>query len=184
MKSQSELLLLEKITHYIHLIRDQKVMMDSDLSILYGVSTRVLNQAVKRNLDRFPIDFMFQLTMEEWNNLKSQSVIPSDPDTNSNQARSIWGGRRSLPFMFTEQGIAMLSSVLNSNRAIQINIEIMRVFVKLRQWATNFEELRQEMDRLNKNQAEQDEHIQRIYQIIEELVQPLSSERPPIGFIK
>jgi hypothetical protein len=184
MKSQSELLLLEKITHYIHLIRDQKVMMDSDLSILYGVSTRVLNQAVKRNLDRFPIDFMFQLTMEEWNNLKSQSVIPSDRDTNINQARSIWGGRRSLPFMFTEQGIAMLSSVLNSNRAIQINIEIMRVFVKLRQWATNFEELRQEMDRLNKNQAEQDEHIQRIYQIIEELVQPLSSERPPIGFIK
>lgn len=96
-------------------------MLDADLAVLYGIETKVLVQAVKRNLDRFPVDFMFQLTKDEFEHLRSQSVT------------SRWGGRRYMPYVFTEQGVAMLSSVLHSTQAIQVNIEIMRAFVQLRQ---------------------------------------------------
>ena len=110
---------MERITRKIYLIRKQKVMLDMDLSELYGVETRILVQAVKRNIERFLSDFMFQLTDEEFNNLKSQIVISS------------WGGlRRAAPYAFTEQGVAMFSDVLRSKRAVKVNIEIMRTFVR------------------------------------------------------
>ena len=160
----------ERIFKSIYLIRDQKVMMDSDLAELYNVSTKVLNQAVKRNINRFPEDFMFQLSTEEWDSLKSQSVTPKR------------GGRRTTPYMFTEQGVAMLSSVLNSDRAIKINIAIMRVFVKIRQFAANHSELLEKIDELQKADADQNEHIANIYRIIEELVKPQIENKNPIGF--
>ena len=116
---------LELIQSKIYEIRGQRVMLDFDLAVLYQVETRVLNQAVKRNIKRFPSDFMFQLTPDEWVILKSQFVISS------------WGGTRKLPFAFTEQGLAMLSGVLNSDIAIQVNINIMRAFVAVRQMLAN-----------------------------------------------
>lgn len=116
----SSLIPMERIERAILLVRDEKVILDQDLAELYGVETRVLVQAVKRNIDRFPADFMFQLNDEEFSDLKSQIV------------RSSWGGRRTAPYAFTEQGVAMLSSVLRSPQAVQVNIEIMRAFVRLR----------------------------------------------------
>lgn len=116
---------LELIQSKIYEIRGQRVMLDFDLAALYQVETRVLNQAVKRNMKRFPSDFMFQLTSDEWVILKSQFVISS------------WGGTRKLPYAFTEQGLAMLSGVLNSDIAIQVNINIMRAFVVVRQMLVN-----------------------------------------------
>jgi hypothetical protein len=115
---------------------------------------------------------MFQLTEEEWENLKSQF------------ATSSWGGRRTPPFMFTEQGVAMLSSVINSPIAIQVNISIMRVFVKMRQWAANYEDLLKKIDDLRENQSEHNEHIRNIYKIIEELVRSAFTERKTVGFRK
>lgn len=111
----------ELVVSKIHTVRGHKVMLDSDLAELYQVETRVLNQAVKRNMRRFPEDFMFALTEEEWGNLKSQIVTSS------------WGGRRKLPLVFTEQGVAMLSSVLNSEMAVDVSIQIIRVFTKMRE---------------------------------------------------
>ena len=116
---------LELIQSKIYEIREQRVMLDFDLAALYQVETRVLNQAVKRNMKRFPSDFMFQLTSDEWAILKSQFVISS------------WGGTRKLPYAFTEQGLAMLSGVLNSDIAIQVHINIMRAFVAVRQMLAN-----------------------------------------------
>ena len=120
--SKTSLIPIEKIEKVIYLIRGEKVMLDRDLASLYDVETKVLNRAVKRNLKRFPLDFMFQLTAEEAENLRCQFGTSSLSH----------GGRRYLPYVFTEQGVAMLSTVLNSERAISVNIEIMRAFVKLR----------------------------------------------------
>jgi hypothetical protein len=172
MNNNAELIIQERITKAIYLIRNQKVMMDSELAEMYGVQTKVLNQAEKRNMDRFPDDFMFQLSVNEWENLQSQIVTAS------------WGGRRTSPYMFTEQGVAMLSSVLNSSNAIQVNISIMRVFVKMRQWSANYEELAKKLDELSETQGEHNEHIRNIYNVIEELVRPALTERPQIGFKK
>ena len=172
MSNKNELLLHERITKAIYLIRDHKVMIDNELAEMYGVKTKRLNEQVKRNIDRFPEDFMFQLTEEEWENLKSQF------------ATSSWGGRRTPPFMFTEQGVAMLSSVINSPIAIQVNISIMRVFVKMRQWAANYEDLLKKIDDLREHQSEHNEHIRNIYKIIEELVRPAFTERKTVGFRK
>lgn len=121
---------MERITQAILQIRGSKVMLDEDLATLYGVPTKRLNEQVKRNLDRFPGDFMFQLSEDEWTNLKSQIATSS-----------AWGGRRTPPSAFTEYGVAMLSSVLNSDRAIQVNIAIMRTFGKLRLLAESHQEL-------------------------------------------
>lgn len=115
----------EIVISKIYLIRDQKVMLDGDLAELYEVETRVLNQQVKRNENRFPEDFMFQLSDIEWETLKSQNETSS------------WGGRRKLPYVFTEHGVLMLSSVLNSKKAIDVNIQIMRIFTKLREMLTD-----------------------------------------------
>lgn len=134
-----------KIEDLVYVYRGSRVMLDSDLAEIYGVETRVLNQAVSRNKDRFPSDFAFKLTREEWENLKSQLVISSRKH----------GGRRKLPYVFTEQGVAMLSSVLNSKNAIKANVEIMRTFVKLRNVASSYKELEKKIkeveDKSDKN---------------------------------
>lgn len=135
MKNES-LLPIENITSKIYLIRKEKVMLDSDLATLYGVATKVIVQAVKRNIDRFPKDFMFQLTTNQYKNLRSQSVTSS------------WGGRRYPPYVFTEQGVAMLSSVLKSKRAIKVNIAIMRAFVELRKFLYSNEKLAKKLTTL------------------------------------
>ena len=124
---------IEIIKEKIHIIRGQKVMLDFDLAFFYGTETKVLKQAIRRNLNRFPSDFMFELSKEEFDNLRSQFVTSS------------YGGRRYLPFAFTEQGIAMLSSVLKSEIAVEINISIMRTFVAIRKFASDYIELSKKM---------------------------------------
>ena len=188
MQNSSDLIIQDRITRSIYLIRNQKVMMDSDLATMYGVETKVLNQAVKRNMDRFPEDFMFQLSTEEWDDL--QVTIREQNDDHSLRSQSVTlkndrgRHRKYLPYVFTEQGVAMLSSVLNSKTAIQVNISIMRVFVKMREWAANYQGLIKRIDELSQNQSEHNEHIKNIYQIIEELVRPSLTERNAIGFKK
>ena len=127
---------IEIIKNSIHEIRGKKVILDFELAKLYGSETKRLKESVRRNSKRFPIDFMFELTHDEWTNLRSQN------------ASSSWGGQRYLPFAFTEQGVAMLSSVLNSERAIEVNITIMRAFVMMRQWALTHQELSKRLDAL------------------------------------
>ena len=142
---------IEKIENKIYLIRSQKVMLDRDLAELYGVKTSALIQAVKRNIKRFPGDFMFQLSKAEFENLRSQFVTSS------------WGGRRYEPYLFTEQGVAMLSSVLKSGRAVDINIAIMRVFVKIRRMAGSYKDLAKRIERLEKSQDSPREIILNFY---------------------
>jgi hypothetical protein len=186
MQNSSDLIIQERITRSIYLIRNQKIMMDSDLAEMYEVETKVLNQAVKRNMDRFPEDFMFQLSNEEWEDL--QVTIEEQNDDHSLRSQIVTlkndrgRHRKYLPYVFTEQGVAMLSSVLNSKTAIQVNISIMRVFVKMREWAANYQGLLKKIDELSQNQSEHNEHIRNIYQIIEELVRPSLTERKAIGF--
>ena len=188
MDNSSDLIIQERITRSIHFIRNQKVMMDSDLAEMYGVETKVLNQAVKRNMDRFPEDFMFQLTNEEWEDLQVTVKEQNVPHSLRSQIVTLKSDRgrhrKYLPYVFTEQGVAMLSSVLKSKTAIQVNISIMRVFVKMREWAANYQGLIRKIDELSQNQSEHNEHIQNIYQIIEELVRPSMTERKTIGFKK
>jgi len=159
----------ERIEKVIFLIRGQKVILDRDLANLYGVETRVLNQAVRRNRDRFPDDFMFSLTREEIRNL-SQIVISS--------------GIKHAPnvFAFTEQGVAMLSSVLNSKRAIEVNILIMRAFVRLREALMSSKEFSQRLDELEKRIASQDESIRTLFQAIRQLMAPAERPTKKIGF--
>ncbi len=166
------------ITQSILVFRGHKVLLDADLAELYGVATKVLLQAVRRNQERFPEDFMIQLTAAEWVVLRSQNVT-------SNAQR---GGRRYLPYAFTEQGVAMLSSVLNSDRAIAVNIEIMRAFVKLRELLVSNKELARRFaqleTRLDKKLTEQDRAIGAILSAIRELIHPtvLVPKRRAIGF--
>jgi hypothetical protein len=176
---------LVHIERRILLIRDQKVMLDTDLAALYGVLTKVLVQAVKRNLDRFPDDFMFQLDAAEWETLRSQSVT-------SNTAR---GGRRYAPYAFTEQGVAMLSSVLGSAQAIAVNIEIMRAFVRLREVIVSNKELALRLDELeNKAELASLKHdtfehntrvqLKQVFDAIRELMAPAEPvKKRPIGFV-
>src|SRR5579864_7281725 len=154
----------------IFMIRGQKVIVDSDLAGLYRVPTKVFNQAVKRNLKRFPKDFMFQLTRKEMNILRSQIVTSS------------WGGRRTAPYVFTEQGVAMLSSVLNSERAVLVNIAIMRAFVKLREVMATRKDLTHKIEALERKYVEHDDNIQAIFQAIKELLEPPLPPRRRIGF--
>ena len=160
----------ELVQEKIYLIRSRKVMLDSDLAELYEVPTGVLIQAVKRNHLRFPDDFVYQLTRHEVRNLRSQFVISS------------WGGRRYLPYVFTEQGVAMLSSVLNSERAIQVNIIIVRIFVKLRQMLSAHRELAQKLDQLEQRTAKHDQEICSIFKAIRQLTTPPVKSKRRIGF--
>ena len=164
--------LTEIIEKKILIIRGQNVMLSTYLAELYAVEPRTLIQAVKRNIDRFPEDFMFQLTKSELDNLKSQSVISS------------WGGaRRATPYAFTEQGIAMLSSVLNSKRAIKVNIQIMRTFVKIREYLSTHKDLAQKLEELEHKYEGHDEQIREIIEAINQLLLPPEKPKPPIGFL-
>lgn len=162
----------DHIQQRILLIRGQKVMLDEYLAELYGVKTKILNQAVKRNRKRFPGDFMFQLSIHEVSDLRSQIVT-------SNEGR---GGRRHLPYAFTEQGVAMLSTVLNSERAVQMNIEIMRAFVRLRHILSTNKTLAEKFAELERRVASHDEHIRSLFEAIRQLMTPPQSPRRRIGF--
>lgn len=159
---------VEVITSKIYFIRGQKVMLDRGLSELYGVETRVLKQAVKRNVSRFPSDFMFRLSREEQESLRSQFV-------------TLKRGQHSkyLSFAFTEQGVAMLSSVLNSERAVQVNIQIMRAFTKLRQMLATHDDLRRKIEEM---EQEYDQQIQVVFDAIKLLLEAEKKPKPKIGF--
>jgi ORF6N domain-containing protein len=159
----------------IVLIRGQKVLLDSDLAALYQVETKALNRAVRRNPGRFPEDFMFQLTSDEAESLRCQIGT-------SNENR---GGRRYLPYAFTEQGIAMLSGVLTSTRAVEVNVAIMRTFVRLRQLLATHEELARRLDQLEWRQSEQDSQVQYVFETIQNLIEapePAIEPKRSIGF--
>jgi len=145
-------------------------MLDSDLAELYGVETKVLNQAVKRNAGRFPEDFMFQLTKVELENLKSQIVTSS------------WGGARKLPFAFTEQGVSMPSGVLNSETAIRVHIQIIRVFAKMRELLLTHKDILLQLEKIETKLTGHDEDIALIFQYLKQLLNPPQSPRPKIGF--
>jgi len=167
---ERSLIPIERIERSILMIRGHKVMLDSDLAGLYGVTTKRLNEQVRRNLSRFPEDFMFQLTESETDLLRSQFAT-------SKKGR---GGRRYQPYAFTEQGVAMLSSVLNSERAIKVNIEIMRTFVRLRRILASHVELARKLDALEKKY---DAQFKVVFDAIRELMKPPESKKRPIGFL-
>jgi hypothetical protein len=160
----------EAIVNRIYVIRGQKVMLDEDLAELYQVATGRLNEQVKRNIDRFPADFMFQLTEEEFGNLKSQN------------ATSSWGGRRKLPSAFTEHGVLMLSSVLNSGIAISVNIQIMRIYTKMREMLLANQEILLKLEQLERQEVQNSEDIQMIFAALKELLNPPAEPGPRIGF--
>lgn len=147
----------EAIQTKIFILRGKKIILDRDLAFLYGVPTKVFNQSVKRNIQRFPEDFMFQLNDVEFKNLRSQIVT------------SNWGGQRYLPYAFTEQGIAMLSGVLNSERAIQVNIQIMRTFIKMREMLLNYKGLKEKIENMEKKYNRQ---FKVVFEAIRQLLQP------------
>ena len=171
MAQETSLIPAERIENSILFIRKEKVILDEDLAFLYGVSTKVLIQAVKRNMERFPLDFMFQLSKEEFVSLRSQ-IVTSKP-------KSGRGGRRYPPYAFTEEGVAMLSSVLNSPRAIKVNIEIMRAFVRLRKILASHVELARKMETLEKKY---DSQFKIVFDAIRQLMAPKEAPNKRIGF--
>lgn len=164
----------EVVMNKICLVRGQKVMLDRDLAELYQITTGRLNEQVKRNISRFPDDFMFQLTLPEFESLISQF------------ATSSWGGTRKLPYVFTEQGVAMLSGVLNSDRAIAVNIHIMRIFTKVRNMLTDNTELRLEIERIKSKLDNQDKNMEIVFRYLDELIEQKENpvERTVIGYKK
>jgi len=170
--SKTSIVPAERIEKAILLVRKQKVMLDADLATLYGVETRILVQAVKRNIERFPEDFMFQLNKEEADFLTSQIVTLK---------RGRGQHRKYLPYVFTEQGVAMLSSVLRSQRAIRVNIEIMRAFIRLRQMLASHANLARKLDALEKKY---DAQFKEVFEAIRQLMAPPEPKRRTIGFRK
>jgi hypothetical protein len=167
MASKASIVPDERIERAIYLIRDEKVMLDSDLANLYEVETKVLIQAVKRNIDRFPHDFMFQLSNKEFADLKSQIVTSS------------WGGRRYAPYAFTEQGVAMLSGILRSYRAVRVNVEIMRAFVRLRRMLSENAELSRKLDSL---ESKYDKQFKVVFDAIRALMRQPEKKQRQIRF--
>lgn len=165
MTNESTIVPVERIQQSIYVIRGHKIILDSDLAALYGVSTKRLNEQVRRNIERFPADFMFQLSDKEAEHLRSQIAT-------SKRSR---GGRRYLPFAFTEQGVAMLSSVLKSERAVDVNIAIMRAFVKLRQILADNASLRRKIE-------EHDEKIKYIFSILGDMLEEYEKPKKQIGY--
>ena len=161
----------EAIEKVILVIRDQKVMLDSDLAEIYGVETKRLNEQVRRNLERFPSDFMFQLTAQEMQNLKSHF------------ATSSWGGRRKLPFAFTEHGAIMAANVINSPLAIQMSVFVVRAFVKLREMLAAHKELAHKLAELERKLQNHDESIRSLVVAIRQLMTPSEPKKRPIGFL-
>ena len=163
----TNLILIENITSKIFMIRGLKVMIDRDLAELYGVETKQLKRAVRRNIDRFPTDFMFELINDEIENLRCQIGTSS------------WGGSRYVPMAFTEQGVAMLSTVLNSKRAIQVNIQIIRTFTRLRQMMTGHEELKNKIEEM---EEKYDEQFRIVFEAIKQLLKEDDQPKRKIGF--
>jgi hypothetical protein len=163
----------ENIVEKIYLIRGQKVMLDRDLAEMYGVPTFRLNEAVKRNITRFPEDFMFQLTEIEFKSLISQIAI------SKNKGR---GGTRKLPYVFTEQGVAMLSSVLNSETAIQVNIQIIRLFTKMKQLILDNKDLWMKIEKIEQHLVKNDEELKTVFAYLKKLLVQENKPRNPIGF--
>jgi hypothetical protein len=161
---------VKQIHRLVVRLRDQNVMIDADLAALYGVAVKALNQAVSRNRDRFPSDFMFRLTVEETKSLRSQTVT----------AKPRRGGRRTAPYAFTEQGVAMLSSVLRTRRAVHVNIQIMRMFVQLRRMMVAHAELVKRLDALERKY---DGQFQVVFRAIRELMKPAAVRGRRIGFL-
>ncbi|MBS1738433.1 MAG: ORF6N domain-containing protein [Bacteroidetes bacterium] len=172
-KKELQVLVAEqKILNKIYAVRGERVMLDQDLAGMYGVETKQLKRQVKRNIDRFPKDFMFELTMKEFENLRSQIGASS------------WGGTRYKPMAFTEQGVAMLSSVLSSKTAIEVNIRIIRVFTKMREFALTHKEILLQLARLEKEVKGNSKDIQNIFTVLKELIEKNSKPLPrnKIGF--
>lgn len=181
--------IIQSIQNRIYTIRGHRVMLDRDLADLYATETRSLNQAVKRNMARFPQDFMFQLTTSEWEQLQPELLMreKSDPLRSQIVISNGKGGLRYLPFVFTEQGVAMLSSVLHSNRAVQMNIAIMRAFVEMRRIALEQNDLKLHLDKIRERLGEHDAQLNAIYDALENLLDEKAAqrkweERPRIGF--
>ena len=169
MDGQITLVPMERIERAIIVVRGEKVMLDSELAEIYGVETRILNQAVRRNINRFPVDFMFQLTVAEEESLRSQIVI-------SNEGR---GGRRYLPYAFTEHGALMLANVLNSERAAQTSVQVVRAFVKLRQMLASNAELARKLAAMEKKY---DAQFKVVFDAIRQLMSPPAKPKREIGF--
>jgi len=155
---------IERIADKIYIIRGEKVMLDSDLAELYGVETKVLLQSVKRNIERFPENFMFQITEEEFTNLRSQIVTSS------------WGGRRYTPYVFTEHGALMLSSILRSKQAIEVSIAIVQTFLRLREMLSTHKDIAEKL-------AQHDKQIANLYAHVERLLHPKNTKKNSIGYI-
>ncbi|MCW5961828.1 MAG: ORF6N domain-containing protein [Pyrinomonadaceae bacterium] len=172
---ETALVTLDLIERKIYIVREQKVMLDSDLANLYGVSTKRLNEQVKRNLQRFPEDFMFQLTNDELENLRSQIATSSS---------KTYGGRRYMPYVFTEQGVAMLSGVLNSERAVQVNIGIMRAFVKMRKMLIANEEIGKKLVEIENKLGDHDENFKKVFTAMRLLMKSPDKSDKEIGFIQ
>lgn len=170
MKKNESVLTDEAVVNKIYFMRGNKVMLDKDLAELYQVTTGNLNKAVKRNLKRFPDDFMFQLNKKEFENLIFQIGISS------------WGGTRNLPYVFTEQGVAMLSGILHSDRAILVNIHIMRVFTKIRQMIMENTEVRLQMEKLEKKTDNNTKNIEVLFRYFDELIEKDQKPRKKIGY--
>jgi len=160
----------EIVVDKMYLIRDQKIMLDEDLTELYGIETKRLNEQVARNVDRFPKDFMFRLTEEEFAILKSQS------------ATSSWGGRRSLPCAFTEHGVLMLSSVLNSKQAIQVNIQIMRIYTRIREILITHKDILLLVEQVEKKLTKQDQKIETLFAYLSKFIEKEEKPRKAIGY--
>jgi len=177
-KTEHNIMILEEtVISKIYLIRGEKVMIDRDLAELYGVTTGRLNEQVKRNIDRFPEDFMFQLTEKELTNLKSQIAISS------------WGGRRTLPYVFTEHGVLMLSSVLNSDLAIKVNIQIMRVYTKIRNMLATHKDLLLKFEQLETKLSNHDDQFLLIFEYLKQFEEAKQQQleqqnRKKIGYRK
>ncbi len=179
-KSTKNLILPDEIIlNNIYLIRGQKVMLDFDLAQLYQVETKRLKEQVNRNKERFPKDFMFQLTRSEYENLRSQIATSSLP-----AGKAGWGGTRYMPMAFTEQGVAMLSSILNSSAAIRVNIQIIRVFTKMRTLLMAHKDILLQLEKMEKKLSKHDDEIIIIFQYLKKLLNPPQTPRERIGFRK
>jgi len=184
MKINQNIIPLDRIESKIYFIRGKKVLLDKDLALLYQVETKVLNQAVKRNLKRFPVDFCFQLNNLETSNLRSQIITLSLSSSLRSQIVTLKKGehRKYLPFVFTEQGVAMLSSVLKSERAIQVNIQIMRTFSKIREMISSNKELREKIEKLEKKYEGHDKKFAAVFDAMRDLFTEKAKPKNEIGF--
>jgi len=171
------------IEQMIYIIRGQRVMLDSDLAFIYGVQTKRLNEQVRRNISRFPIEFMFQLTKKEWEfiksqnsslNLKSQNATSTKSNLKSQNATSSWGGRRTLPYAFTEHGAVMLASVLNSPQAIAASIQVVKVFIRLREILLTHKQLAKKLEELERKY---DSQFCEVFAVLREIMTPYNSEK-------